>query len=208
MYEILCFGDSNTWGWIPGSGERYPFEKRWTGVLQKELGKGFHIIEEGLNGRTTLLDDPIEFNRNGLKYLVPCLESHKPLDLVVLLLGSNDLKARFSVTAFDIALSVGVLIDVIKRSESGRGNRAPEVLLLAPPPLGDLTDFAELFEGGREKSQKLGNYYRSIAEERESYFLDLGDIVSPSDIDGVHFSEESHRIVGKKVAETIGKIIL
>ena len=207
MNTILCYGDSNTWGWIPGTGERYPFEKRWTGIVQNNLGDGYRIIEEGLNGRTTLLDDPIEFNRNGLKYLIPCLESHKPLDLVILSLGSNDLKARFSVTAFDIALSAGVLIDEINKSASGRDGKVPKILLLAPPPLGNLTDFAEIFEGGKEKSQKLSRYYKSIAEERGSYFLDLGEIVKASDIDGVHLTEESHKIVGSKVTEIVKEIL-
>lgn len=206
MYTILCYGDSNTWGWIPGKGERYHFEKRWTGVIKEKLGDNYRIIEEGLNGRTTLLDDPIEFHRNGLTYLVPCLESHKPIDVVILSLGANDLKARFSVTAFDIALSIGILIDTIHKSESGVNSDAPKVLLLAPPPLGHLTAFFEIFKGGIEKSKKLSDYYKSIAEERGSYFLDLGSIVKTSDLDGVHLSEESHRIVGEKVAEMIGKI--
>ncbi len=207
MYTILCYGDSNTWGWIPGSGERYPFGKRWPTILQKNLGDNYRVIEEGLSGRTTLLDDPIELNRNGLKYLLPCLESHKPLDLVILALGSNDLKVRFSVSAYDIALSVGVLIDEINKSGSGKGAKAPTILLMAPPPLGKLTMFAELFEGGKEKSQKLGKYYRAIAEERGCYFLDLGEIVNTSDIDGIHLTEESHRIVGNKVTEIVKEII-
>ena len=96
MRRILCFGDSNTWGYDPATGERFDEQTRWTGVLQAALGGDYTVIEEGLNGRTTVWDDPIEGHKNGHEYLVPCLETHRPLDLVVLMLGTNDLKRRFS----------------------------------------------------------------------------------------------------------------
>ena len=99
MKTILCYGDSNTWGYNPSMGGRYARDERWPGVLRKELGEGYLVIEEGLNGRTTVWDDPIEGYKNGKTYLVPCLETHKPLDLVIILLGTNDLKMRFSVSA-------------------------------------------------------------------------------------------------------------
>ena len=101
--KILCYGDSNTWGYNPHTELRYPRAVRWTGVLQRGLGPAYHVIEEGLNGRTTVWDDPIEGYKSGKEYLVPCLETHKPMDLVVIMLGTNDLKHRFSLTAFDIA---------------------------------------------------------------------------------------------------------
>ena len=99
MWEILCYGDSNTWGYNPSTKERYDRYERWTGILQFTLGDEYHVIEEGLNGRTTVWDEPIEGEyKNGKTYLVSCLESHKPLDLVIIMLGTNDLKKRFSVT--------------------------------------------------------------------------------------------------------------
>ena len=99
MTRILCYGDSNTWGYDPASGERFAADIRWTGVLRKVLASDrFEVIEEGLNGRTTVWDDPIEGQKNGRQYLIPCLESHRPLDLVVILLGTNDLKKRFSLS--------------------------------------------------------------------------------------------------------------
>jgi len=109
MKTVLCYGDSNTWGYDPTSKERFAPETRWTGVLAESLGVAFRVIEEGLNGRTTVWDDPIEGHKNGQTYLVPCLASHKPIDLVVLMLGTNDLKMRFSVPADDIARGVGLL---------------------------------------------------------------------------------------------------
>ena len=109
MKSILCYGDSNTYGLMPDSPDRYPRDVRWTGILQKKLGEDYYVIEEGLSGRTTLWDDPIEEHKNGKKYLLPCLDSHKPVDLVILMLGTNDLKTRFSLTPFDIGASVEIL---------------------------------------------------------------------------------------------------
>jgi len=200
MYEILCYGDSNTWGYIPGSGDRYHRDVRWTGIMRSILGSEYHIIEEGLNGRTTVWDDPVEGHKNGKTYLYPCLESHKPLSLVIIMLGTNDLKTRYSVPAFDIALSVGVLVDIIQKSGSGGKGKIPEVLLLAPPPLGRITAFAEMLEGGNEKSEKFGDYYEGIAKEYGCHFFNSGTIIKSSDIDGVHLTEESHKIFGERIA--------
>ena len=117
--RILCYGDSNTFGSRPdGLGQRYTDEVRWSGVLQERLGAEFQVIVEGLPGRTTVWDDPIEPYRNGSAYLMPCLLSQAPLDVVVLLLGTNDLKQRFSATAQDIASGAGRLIGMIQQSES------------------------------------------------------------------------------------------
>mgnify|MGYP001272416558 CR=1 FL=1 len=113
MRTILCYGDSNTHGQIPGGTplDRYTLLQRWPGVLARELGKGWHIIEEGLSGRTTVHDDPIEGAlKNGRTYLRPCLMSHAPLDLVIIMLGTNDLKARFSQPASEVAMGIGCLI--------------------------------------------------------------------------------------------------
>ena len=95
MKTILCYGDSNTYGYNPSNGFRYPENVRWTGRLQSALGEGYKIIEEGCNGRTTIFDDPLEGWKNGLGYLRPCLNSHKPVDIVIMMLGSNDLKETF-----------------------------------------------------------------------------------------------------------------
>ena len=98
MKTVLCYGDSNTWGYIGGTGERFAPEVRWPGVLQAALGGAYRVIEEGLNGRTTVFDDSIEEGRNGETYLRPCLQTHAPIDLVILMLGTNDLKRRFSLS--------------------------------------------------------------------------------------------------------------
>ena len=119
MKTVMCYGDSNTWGYNPATQQRYPRDERWTGVLQELLGADYRVIEEGLNGRTTVWDDPIEGYKNGREYLIPCLESQKPLDLVIIMLGTNDLKLRFSLPAYDIAEGAGVLVEIAQKSQAG-----------------------------------------------------------------------------------------
>ena len=139
---------------------------RWTSVLQNELGRDYLVIPEGLNGRTTVWDDPIELHKNGSSYLPPCLESHKPVDLVIIMLGTNDLKQRFSLPAGDIAKGVGVLVDIVGKSDWVPAGDAPEVLVLVPPEVKKLTDFAEMFAGSREKSLLFPEKFAKMAEEK------------------------------------------
>lgn len=214
MKTILCYGDSNTWGYDARSLGRFPPEVRWPGVLRNQLGQDYWVIEEGLNGRTTVWDDPVEGEwKNGLRYLTPCLESHAPLDLVVMMLGTNDLKMRYSVPPSDIASGIGRLVSAVKLSpfgpqSNGTQNLAPQLLLLAPPPVGRLTGFAEMFTGASEKSQKLGLYYRQIAELYGCHFLDTSQVIHSWDVDGIHFSPEDHQKLGHAVAEIIKQIQL
>ena len=203
MKTILCYGDSNTWGWNPATLSRYGRDERWPGVLRNQLGDGYLIIEEGQNGRTTVWDDPVERHNNGATYLPPCLESHHPLDLVVIMLGSNDLKMRYSVPACDIAQSAGVLVDIVQKSAFGPDGGPPEVLLMAPPPLAKLSDFAEMLEGGTGKSLKLGAYYQQVAEEYGCHFLNTADFIVSSDLDGIHLDAGEQEKLGKAVATKV-----
>lgn len=204
---VLCFGDSNTWGFDPASKGRFPPDVRWTGVLQTELGGEYRILEEGLNGRTTVWDDPIEEYRNGKAYLIPCLDSHRPLDLVVLMLGVNDLKKRFSVSALDVGRSVGLLLDVIARSGAGPDASAPRALLLCPAPFGKLTELAEMFEGAAEKSGRLARYYEDQARVHGAEFLDTGGLICSSDLDGIHYEAAEHRKLGRAVAQKVREVL-
>lgn len=207
MRTILCYGDSNTWGYNPATQERYAREVRWTGVLRRLLGMGYLIIEEGLNGRTTVWDDPIEGYKNGKEYLIPCLETHKPIDLVVIMLGTNDLKMRFSAPACDIATGAGVLVDIVAKSETGPGDSAPQVLLVAPPPIGKLSEFAEMFEGGTAKSRMLSRNFHLVAEEHGCALLDASGIIVSSDVDGIHFDLSEHRKLGEAVAAGVRQML-
>jgi lysophospholipase L1-like esterase len=207
MFEVLCYGDSNTWGADPSREGRFARYVRWPGVLQKALGSEYHIIEEGLGGRTTVWDDPIEGHKNGREYLIPCLATHSPLDLVIILLGTNDLKKRFSVTGQDIAFGAGVLVDTVYKSRSGRKGKAPKVLLLAPPPLGKLSELKEMFEGGYEKSLKFSEHFKTVAHQSGCEFLDTATVMKTSDIDGLHFEKSAHKQLGEAVANKVKMIL-
>ena len=207
MFEVLCYGDSNTWGADPTTGERFSRDDRWPGVLQKALGSEYHVIEEGLGGRTTVWEDPIEGHKNGKEYLIPCLATHSPLDLVVILLGTNDLKKRFSVSAQDIAFGAGVLVDTVNKSGSGRNWKAPKVLLLVPPALGKLTDLNEMFEGGREKSQRFSEHFMNVAKMYGCELFDTSTVIKSSDKDGIHLEKEAHKKLGEAVAKNVKNIL-
>ena len=207
MKTVLCYGDSNTWGYEPASGDRFPEDVRWPGVLARELGSAFRVIEEGLNARTTVRDDPVEEYKNGKDYLRPCLESHKPLDLVIVALGVNDLKARFSASASDVADGAGVLVAIAQRSGAGPRGGPPAVLLVTPPPVGKLTELAEMFAGAEEKSRGLGRQYRRVADKHGCELLDAGDLVRSSDLDGIHLEAGEHRKLGEAVATRVKEIL-
>lgn len=201
--SILCYGDSNTWGCSPAGHDRFPRDVRWTGVLQKLLGDAYYVIEEGLNGRTTVWDDPVEVDKNGKTYLNPCLNSHKPVDLVVLMLGTNDLKMRYSVPPSDIARSIGVLCKIVLHSETGPNGTAPRLLVVAPPRLAKLDEYAEMFAGGFEKSQNLAAYYKKITDDLHIPLFDANQAVVTSDVDGLHWEAGEHTKFAKALAGII-----
>jgi lysophospholipase L1-like esterase len=174
-------------------------------VLQSELGPGYWIIDEGLNGRTTTRDDDAEPYRNGLAFLLPTLETHHPLDLVVVMLGTNDLKQRFDASPAEIAAGAGALVDAIRKSPFGPNGGAPAVLLISPPRIGCLQQFAADFESGFEKSQLLEPEFRRVAEARGCAFLDAR--VTGSDTDGVHLDREAHASLGTAVATAVKDVL-
>jgi lysophospholipase L1-like esterase len=201
MPIIVAFGDSNTWGYDPATGDRFPRAQRWPSVLQRELGAEYEVIAEGLNGRTTVHDDPIEPYRCGADALPPCLMSHAPVDLVILALGCNDLKKRFSVSAFDIAEGAARLIFLARAYGQGPDGRPPKILVIAPPPIAKLSDYAEMFEGGTAKSRLLGQRYREVAEREGVAFLDAGQVIRCSDLDGIHYAADQHELLGRAAAK-------
>lgn len=208
MKTILCFGDSNTWGADPATQSRFPLGTAWPAVLRGELGRDYLVIDEGLPGRTTVWEDPIEGYKNGKSHLIPCLASHNPIDLVVIMLGTNDLKTRFSVSAFDIANSAGVLVDVVYKSAAGPNDQAPQVLLIAPPPLAPLgRDYRWMFEGGIEKSQRFSEEYGRVAQQMGCHFLDAGRVIVSSPLDGIHLAATEHTKLGRAVAEKVRAIL-
>ncbi len=207
MKTVLCYGDSNTWGYEPAMGERFPEDVRWSGVLARELGSEFRVIEEGLNARTTVREDPVEEYKNGKDYLRPCLESHRPMDLVIVALGVNDLKARFFASASDAADGAGILVTIAQRSGAGPNGSPPAVLLVAPPPEGRLTELAEMFAGAEEKSRGFARQYRRVAEKHGCELLDAGELVRASDLDGIHLEANEHRRLGEAVAARVKEML-
>lgn len=209
MKTIVCFGDSNTWGHDPASGERFAHEVRWPGILRATLGPQFHVIEEGMNGRTTVWDDPVEDLMSGLAYLAPCLKSHHPLDLLVILLGTNDCKARWGLPASDIARSAGRLVDRALASGCGPHDGPPRVLLIAPPPIASVsgTQFESMFAGAEARSALLGALYAVEAAERNCAFLDAGQVVVSSPLDGIHLEASEHRKLGEAVAQRVRALL-
>ncbi|MFE7117996.1 SGNH/GDSL hydrolase family protein [Streptomyces sp. NPDC057654] len=213
--RILCFGDSLTWGWVPvAEGElsrRYPFEERWTGVMAGALGDGYEIVEEGLSGRTTSADDPLDPRLNGSRYLPSALASHLPLDLVVIMLGTNDTKAHFARTPYDIAMGMAVLLSQAAQSAGGVGTGypAPRALVVAPPALGELTGpwRGEVFKGGKEKSARLAVLYRALADASGAAFADAGEFITTDGKDGVHFTPENNEDLGRALAGVVSSLL-
>jgi lysophospholipase L1-like esterase len=203
MRTVLSYGDSNTWGYEPATGKRFPEDARWPGVLARELGEGFRVIEEALNGRTTVRDDSVEEYKNGKDYLRPCLESHAPLDVVILALGVNDLKARFFASASDVADGAGVLVSIVQRSGAAPNGGSPTVLLVTPPPVGVLTELALMFAGAEEKSRGFSRQYRRVAQKYGCVLLDAGEVVRVSDRDGIHLEAREHCKLGEAVAASV-----
>ena len=208
MRTILCYGDSNTHGTPPLErqgvfAERYGRDVRWPGVMAAALGAGWHLVEEGLNGRTTVHDDAIEgVHRNGATVLPAVLESHKPIDVMVLMLGTNDCKQRFGLTSLDIALGVRRLMDMAQAS-----GLVERLLVVSPAPITETGCLAEIFRGGAERSAGIAAHLYAICEERGAAFLDAGAHVTTDPLDGVHLSPESHRVLGEAVAARVRALV-
>ena len=209
MKTVLCYGDSNTWGYAPQDGSRYSHKIRWPMVLKEILNKGhadnppFWVVEEGQNGRTSCREDPVEGDKNGLRQLIPILESHKPIDIVAVMLGTNDMKTRYAPCPYDIAQGVGRIVTAIKDSRTGPGSTSPVVLMICPPPTVRSPVFETMFGDCAEMSGKLPPYYEQFAQETGALFLDSGKILRSSEIDGIHLDPEEHRKLAQAVADII-----
>lgn len=207
MHRILCFGDSNTWGYISGSGERFPENIRWTGRLSDLLGENYTIVEEGLNGRTTGFDEGILPWRNGGRYIIPCLLSQSPLDLIILMLGTNDTKRRYHVSAWEIANSMENLLHEILNCLYWKGSKA-KILLASPPHMTEaaLQD-PEMNPESVEKSRQLGAAYGTLAQKLSLPFLDAGVFNLSLQADGCHLSREGHAQLAEIMAQKVREIL-
>lgn len=208
LRTLLCYGNSNTHGTRPltqpGVLERFDWDERWPGVLARGLGADWRVIEEGLPARTTVHDDPIDgHHKNGLRYLRPCLESQLPVDVLLLMLGTNDLKARLSVTPADIASALQVLLEEIRRCNAGPAGTTPRLIVMAPAPIEEVGFLGEIFAGGAAKSRELAARYRQVATAQGAAFVDAGEIIQVSPVDGVHFEADQHRRLGEHLVGVV-----
>lgn len=209
---VLCYGDSNTNGQPAEEVNegRWPANVRWPGQLQILLGDGYSVIEEGLGGRTTDIDDASAPSSNGRRYLFPCLHSHSPLDVVVLMLGTNDLKNRFDRSAAQITDALSGLVDDIEQSVTNRDGTPPKIILMSPAHLDHhaaaFNAHEELGAIATEKSQQLSASLRTLAAARGVLFADAATVARVGD-DGVHLTRDSHRGIAELVAKTITEAV-
>ncbi|WP_109527705.1 GDSL-type esterase/lipase family protein [Nocardia aurea] len=206
-FTILCFGDSNTFGQPAEGRGRWPADVRWTGRLQQRLGTGYAIIEEGLGGRTTDLDDPDRDDRNGRKYFQPCLRSHSPLDMVIIMLGNNDLKTKFGRETDEIATALEGYIDNIEHTAWTWNSDVPATLLVSPIHLdetkpGFAVHSSEYDTYSARKSRELGAAIQRLADKRKVLFADAATVAFPGD-DGIHLSRDSHDPLSSLIAQKI-----
>lgn len=205
--RILCFGDSLTWGSDPAiSGHRLP--GRWPRVLQATLGPGYEVIEEGQGGRNIATDDIPEGGKNGIKYIRPCLETHNPFDMLIIMLGTNDLKRKFSYSSQDVAWSMERFLQTVLTHRQYSSATHYDILLISPPPMNEglmtswLGDVFE-YDVGLKKSTELKKWYEELAQRYGIGFLDAGQCCESSQLDGIHLDAENHRKLGEAVVEYV-----
>ena len=207
MQTVLCYGDSNTYGYCPVDGERWSKGIRWTGILKDLLGTDYEVIEEGCNGRTTILEVPSDVWKNGLTYLKSCLNSHKPIDYFVMMLGTNDLKFQFGVGAKEVAKGAETLVEEVKDFSDSKNVKLPKIILISPPYIGEgicQSPFGNDFDKKSViESKKFAKYYEEVANRQGCIFVDAAKVVMPSLEDSLHLMPSEHKKLAHKIYEVI-----
>jgi lysophospholipase L1-like esterase len=211
MHQILVYADSLSWGIIPDTRGRFRFDQRWPGVLENALlnaGKSVRIIEDCLNGRRTVWDDPYKPGRNGLEGLEQRIEINSPLSLVILLLGTNDFQSMHNLTAWQSAQGLKALVGAIRRAPIEPGMPVPAIVLVAPPELQKAKgNIAPKFESAEDKAVGLADAIQVVAEECGCHYFNAGSATSTSRVDGVHLDEDQHRTLGLALAKVIQPLV-
>ncbi len=212
MKSILVFGDSNTHGTMPMADiddqRRHPPGTRWPSAMFAALGGSYHVIEEGQPGRTTVHDDPTTgAHRNGARVLLALLESHRPLDLVIIMLGTNDLKGIFNAQPIDIAGGITRLVRIINGSGSGPDKAAPQVMIVAPPNVIEVGIFAQMYPGAAEKSARLAAALEATAQRLGAHFFDANTVASVDPHEGIHFDAQTHQALGAAMAPAVQRAL-
>ena len=207
MKSVVCFGDSNTYGYDPITGDRFPETVRWTGLLQGLLGDGYKVIEEGLNGRTTVFEDPNDDWKKGVDYIKGILCTHRPVDYLVIMLGSNDMKNIFNASPDAIASGLNEIVQKAEKVMDLKQGYVPKILIVSPPEItADVLTgpFSGSFnEAAIDKSKRLAEYYKKVADRHGCMFLDAKLHIKPSKEDGLHLDAEGHKGLAEAVAKTL-----
>jgi lysophospholipase L1-like esterase len=209
MKSILAFGDSLTWGFEAGAFKRHDFENRWPNALAAGL-KHARVIEEGMNGRTTVFPDPTcDAERNGAVALPMLLTTHQPLDLVVVMLGTNDIKYANRCRAFDAAMGMQRLVNLVKNHDYNADYAVPQILLMSPPHLVKTEDewFNDLWGHAIEESKLFGRHYKRVADESECHFFDAASVAAADKTDGGHLDAANTRKIGEALVPVVKKIL-
>jgi lysophospholipase L1-like esterase len=211
MTQVLVYGDSLTWGIIPETRSRLPFEARWPGVMERALGDAGHrvrVIEECLNGRRTAWEDPFKPGRNGLAGLEQRIEVNSPLALVVVMLGTNDFQSVHAYEPWHSAQGIAAVVRAIRRAPIEPGMPVPQVLVVAPPPIATPTGtMAAKFAGAERRSAGLADAYARVASEERCRFFDAGAVTASSTVDGVHLDAVQHAVLGRALAATVAPLL-
>lgn len=211
MQHVLVYADSLSWGIVPTTRRRLPFDKRWPGVMEIALhsaGRNVRVIEDCLNGRRTVWDDPFKPGRNGLVGLAQRIEIHSPLEIVVLMLGTNDFQSMHQHNAWHASQGILALVSAIRTAPVEPGMPIPRILVVAPPaiqtPKGPI---APKFAGGESKCLGLAAAYRQVCEESRCDFFDAGSVTPSSAVDGVHLDVEQHLALGGALARVVEPLL-
>jgi len=206
MKTVLCYGDSLTWGYDAASQGRHALADRWPSVLQTALGVVVHVVADGLNGRTTAFDDFLAgADRNGARVLPTVLTTHAPVDVIVIMLGANDMKPWIHGNPVAAMQGMRRLVDIVRGHDYPFGGPAPQILLVAPPAVSrtDNAEFKAMFAGGDEASRHLAPLYAQLADEAGCGFFDAGSVATTSPLDGVHLDAENTRRIGAALAPVV-----
>lgn len=208
--RIVCFGDSLTWGADPAGGPR--LEERWPLILQDALGADYTVIEEGQGGRTIGTDDPVEGEKNGMRYLVPCLETHSPFDLLIIMLGTNDCKRKYNYSDLDITWDMERFLEKMFTHRHFQAEDRYQVLLIAPPPINDGIHHSPLgdlfaYDEGKARSEHLAASFAPLAERFGCHFMDAAQYAQSSPVDGIHLDAENETRLGMAIAEFVREIL-
>ena len=212
MHNVFVYGDSITWGIVPESRNRFPFDERWPGVLENQLrdsGKNVRVIEDSLNGRRTVWEDPFRPGRNGRQGLAQRIEIHSPLSLVIVMLGTNDFQFSHPYNnAWSAAQGIVTLVNDIRSAPVEPGMPVPPVLVVCPPPIGPPKGFiAAKFLGADERCRGLADAYREVTSALGCHFFDAGSVTASSRVDGIHLDADQHVTLGKALVAVVAPIL-